>query len=61
MNNRKCPIPVQSTNKFTKYIGSTIQDPETGIYYNERPDWNGGSVISIDQRLLDRTFTNYYQ
>lgn len=57
----KCPIPVQSTNKFIKYTGSTIQDPETGFYYNERPDWNGGSVLSIDQRILERIFTNYYQ
>jgi len=64
--NPKCKdknnIPFEkSIGGFVKYTGSVVKDRETGFYYNERPDWNGGAVLSLDQKRADYTFFNPYQ
>ena len=48
----------QSIGGFVKYTGSVAKDRETGFYYNERPDWNGGAVLSLDQKMADYIFQN---
>lgn len=61
--NPKCKdknnIPFEkSIGGFVKYTGSVAKDTDTGFYYNERPDWNGGAVLSLDQKMADYIFQN---
>ena len=51
----------QSIGGFVKYTGSVAKDTDTGFYYNERPDWNGGAVLSLDQKMSDYIFDNPYK
>ena len=36
----------------------TEKDKETGILYNEKPNWLGGKTEDISQAMADRIFEN---
>jgi hypothetical protein len=55
-------IPYEKTvNGVVKYTGSVVKDPDTGFYYNMQPDFNGNAVLSLNNRLSERTFENPYK
>jgi len=51
----------QSVNGVVKYTGSVVKDPDTGFYYNIRPDFNRNAVLPLDEKWADYIFQNPYK
>lgn len=51
----------QSVNGVVKYTATITKDPITGTYNNERRGWNGEAVLTLDDKLTERTFENPYK
>lgn len=54
-------IPYEKTvNGVVKYTGTITRNPITGSFNNQRRGWNGDAVLSLDDKLFERSLDNPY-
>ncbi len=54
-------IPYEKTvNGVVKYTGTITRNPITGSFNNQRRGWNGDAVLSLNDKLFERSLDNPY-
>lgn len=54
-------IPYEKTvNGVVKYTGTITRNPITGSFNNQRRGWNGEAVLSLNDKLFERSLDNPY-
>lgn len=54
-------IPYEKTvNGVVKYTGTITRNPITGSFNNQRRGWNDDAVLSLNDKLLERSLDNPY-